>query len=148
MKNSTPILVLAGAILLFSTSVTAGVHTDELSKCLVDNSTPSDKILLMKWLFASISLHPDIKPMASVSQEDIDGLNKELAELFVKLLTKNCKEQTKKAIVNEGEISIAASFNAFSQIAAKELFSHPAVMAGMARMANTVELNKLEELLE
>jgi hypothetical protein len=147
MKRFSIYSVVAGIVFLFSSIVSAGVYTDDLSRCLVESSTSSDKIVLVKWMFTSMSLHPAVKSMASVSAKQLDNSNKETADLFVKLLTKTCKDQTVKAIKYEGEVAIHSSFNVFGQVAAKELFSNPDVAAGMSGLEKHLDGNKIKEAL-
>jgi len=90
MKKHSICSIIAGFMFLFSSSVNAGMFSDDLSRCLVESSTSSDKLILVKWMFIAISLHPAVKSMVSVSAEQLDNSNKEIADLFVKLLTETC----------------------------------------------------------
>ncbi len=142
-------LIIAGVMLLFSSGANAGVYSDDLSRCLVESSTPSDKMVLVKWMFTAMSLHPAVKSIASVSKKQLDISNKETGDLLVKLLTISCKEQAIKAIKYEGAAALHSSFNVFGQVAAKELFSNPDVAAGMAglnKYMNSEEINKALEI--
>jgi len=142
-------LIIVGIIFLFFSGANAGVYSDDLSRCLIESSTPSDKMVLVKWMFTAMSLHPAVKSIASVSTKQIDNANKETADLFIKLLTRSCKEQAIKAIKYEGAVALQSSFGVFGQVAAKELFSNPDVAAGMAglnKYMNTKEINKTLEV--
>ncbi|PIR01234.1 MAG: hypothetical protein COV66_02125 [Nitrospinae bacterium CG11_big_fil_rev_8_21_14_0_20_45_15] len=122
-------------IILFnisSSNVIAGPYTDELSKCLVETTTQRDRDVLVKWMFLSFSLHPQLKSMALISDEQRDEGNKNMAGLFTKLLTQTCKEETLKAVTNEGTASLETSFNILGQVAGRELFSDIEVNKGMA----------------
>jgi len=147
MKKLSIYSVIAGVIVLFSSGLNAGVYSDDLSRCLVESSTCSDKLVLVKWMFTAMSLHPAVKSMASVSAEQRDNSNKEVADLFVRLVTETCKDQTLKAIKYEGTVAIGSSFNVFGQVAAKELFSHPDVAAGMADLNKYMDPEKIRKAL-
>jgi hypothetical protein len=147
MKKRAIYPVIAGVIFLFSSSVNAGVYSDDLSRCLVESSTSSDKLSLVKWMFTAMSLHPAVKSMASVSAKQLDNSNKEAADLFVKLLTVTCKDPAIKAIKYEGEVAIQSSFSVFGRVAAKELFSNPDVAAGMAGLEKYMDAEKIKESL-
>lgn len=132
-------------MLLFSSGVNAGMYTDDLSRCLVESTTTADKLTLVKWLFAAMSLHPAVKSLASVSEKQIDNANRETARLFMKLLTDTCKAPAVKAVKYEGQVAIQSSFQAFGQVAAGELFSNPNVAAGMGGLKNYLDENKLNQ---
>ena len=118
MKRCLVVSIIAGIIFSFSSRSNAGIYSDDLARCLVESSTPSDKIILVKWMFTPMSLHPAVKSIASVSDEQVDKSNKEAADTIVKLITETCKDQTVKAIKYEGEAAIRSSFNVFGNVAA------------------------------
>lgn len=128
----------------FSLSAQAGVYSDDLSRCLVESSTEKDKALLVKWMFTSMALHPDVASMANVTQAQRDAANKDAADMFARLMTMTCLEQSKKAIQYEGAAAVEQGFNAFGQVAGKELFAHPNVAQALAALQNHIDTKKLE----
>lgn len=132
---------------LISGVSTAGVYTDDLSRCLVDSSTPSDKTTLVKWMFTSMALHPDVKPMSAVTPEQRDLANKAVADMFMKLMTETCLEQSKKAIQYEGEFAIQQGFTILGQVAGKELFANPNVAQALSGLGKHIDGKKLASAL-
>lgn len=132
---------------LFSSNVNAGAYSDDLSRCLVESSSSADKPVLVKWMFTAMSLHPAVKSIASVSAQQVDISNREVANLFVKLVTETCKDQTIKAIKYEGNVALQSSFSILGQVAAKELFSNPDVAAGMAALEKYMDTEKIKKIL-
>lgn len=133
---------------LFMThAVYAGPYTDDLSKCIVESTTTEDRTELVKWMFTAMSLHPAVKQVASVSTEQIDEANKQIAALVVKLLTKTCNKQARAAIKYEGQIAIQSSFEILGQVAAKELFANKDVAAGLVGLGKNIDKKKLDDSL-
>jgi hypothetical protein len=124
------------------------VYTDTLSKCLVESTTTKDRNNLVRWVFAAASQHPAVKDMSAVTDEQLDQANKQLAELFIKLLTESCVEETKKAIAYEGTGTLPASFETLGRVAGVELFSSPEVNACMAGMQKHLDKEKLNTVLK
>ncbi|MGZ8993582.1 MAG: hypothetical protein ACXW16_06150 [Burkholderiaceae bacterium] len=122
-----------------STGAEAGPYADDLGKCLVKSTTSADKRALVKWMFATASLHPDIQPIAAVSAQQRDSLNKAIGALFDRLLTQTCSQQAIQAFNFEGGSTIEYSFQILGQVAARELFADSAVVAGMANMTKHAE---------
>lgn len=147
MKRMSIYSAMAGAMIVFSSSVNAGVYTDDLSRCLVESSTSANKLSFVKWMFIAISLHPAVKSMSSVSANQVDNSNKEVADIYTRLLTVACKDQAVKAIKYESTSAIQSSFTVFGQVAAKELFSNPAVAAGMSGLQKYFDTKKLNATL-
>lgn len=124
----------------------AGIYADEMAKCLVRSTSPADRNGLVKWLFASAVLHPEIKSIANVSKEQRDILNRSTARLFERLLTESCRAETQKAFKYEGPSTFEASFNVLGQVAGRELFTDPNVAQSMSGLLNYVDKSKLDAL--
>ena len=139
------ISLVAGSLLLFSGAVNAGVYTDDLSRCLIESSTPEDKITLVKWMFTAMSLHPAVASLSNVTPQQRDDSNRDVANLFVKLLTQTCKDQANRAMQYEGQLALQSSFNVLGQVAGKELFMNPNVAAGMAGLERHLDKDKINK---
>jgi hypothetical protein len=145
-----PIFAAFGAIafaLLLPPSAQAGVYTDDLTKCLVSSTTDTERNTLVKWIFAVMSSHPEVKSIAAVSDAKIDVLNKDAAALFMKLLTESCRAKTEQALKYEGSSAIGASFQVLGQVAGRELFASPAVAKNMAGMQKYIDEKKIQGLM-
>jgi hypothetical protein len=126
----------------------AGPYTDELSKCLVRSTTTSDKTLLVKWIFSTMALHPDVKGLATVSDAQRIELNETTARLFERLLTNACLSETREALKYEGQSAIEASFGVLGQVASRELFANQSVASGLAEFAKYFDEERLRKDLE
>jgi hypothetical protein len=129
-----------------SGAASAGVYTDQLSKCLVDSTTTEDRTMLVKWLFTAASVHPAISSLSTVNAEDRDAANQVIADLFVKLLTESCRDMAKTALKFEGAVTIQQSFQVLGQVAGMELFANPQVAAVMADLDKHFDPAKLNAL--
>jgi len=147
MKRIVIVVTLALCLpLLSSPSAVAGVYADELAKCLVRSTTDADKTYLVRWLFASVSTHPAVRSIASVSDAERTKLNRNAAKLFERLITESCKTQTQEAVKYEGPATLQSSFEVLGQVAGRGLLSDPAVSRSMAEFANYLDKQKLENV--
>jgi hypothetical protein len=105
-----------------------------------------DHVVLVRWMFVAISRHPAVTSIATVSDEQVDSANKQMAELFTRLLTVTCRDQAKLALKNEGEFAMQQAFQKLGQQAGLEIFVNPDVAKGMAGMSKYFDQKKLEEL--
>ena len=135
------------ALTLLAPLAHAGRYADTLSECLVQLSTDDDKLKLVTWMFTAMSLHPAVAQVAQVSTAARDTANKDMAELLVDLLEQRCFDQAKAAIENEGPLALQTSFAVLGQVAATELFSNPAVAAGLANLDEFLDTDELEKRL-
>jgi hypothetical protein len=104
----------------------AGVFSDDLTKCVVASATADDRNALMQWLFAAMAANQAIEPMAKVSQEQRDGLNRKFTDITERLLLADCHSQTLTAVRNEGAGVIEAAFRVLGEVAIRGLMSDPA----------------------
>lgn len=141
--------VAAFALLLGVQGAYAGVYTDDLSKCLVKNSTNDDKVTLVQWMFSAISLHPAVRPFSSFTPAQRDHLNEQTADLFSRLLTVDCRKQAIDALKYEGSAALGSSFQVLGQVAARSLMTDPDVAKAMGGVGSYFEKDQnLKALLK
>ena len=136
------------ALLLGTSSAKAGPYADELSKCLISSTTDADKSLLVKWIFSAISLNKEVASFVNIPQEVRTKLDKDTAEIYMRLMTDSCKSQTHEAFKYEGQPAITSAFQLLGQVASQGMFNDPAVAAGMEGLMNFFDLDKLNKVLE
>ncbi len=127
---------------------TAGVYTDELAKCLVENTSDDDKIALAKWIFTVISVHPSAKTIATISDSDRTAVAQNTGAIFEELLADSCASQTTKAIKYEGNGALEASFKVLGEIAMNTLLTDAAVAAESQNFVKFVDEAKLQAVFE
>lgn len=140
----TTLIVIATCVI--SINAYAGVYANELSKCLVESTSVRDKTVLIQWTFSSLSHHPNIKQISSVSKTQSEQINRKIANLFTKLITKACSSETRKAFEYEGELALEKSFEFLGKIAGKELFLDPRVEKESSSFKKYLNESKFEHL--
>lgn len=137
----TPVLFL----LLAATPppASAGVYTDDLSRCLVSRTTPAQKDILVNWIFSAMSRNPSVAPYVSIPDAKRKQFNIEMAGLFQSLMTVTCKQEMQLAVKYEGKEAIASGFNTLGQVAGRELFLSPAVAKEMSALDKYLDKDKL-----
>ena len=146
MRHRTILYLVA--ILAFATLANAGPFADSLGKCLVTSTTNAEKTMLVQWVFATISLHPGVQSLASVTPERRTQANKDAAHLFERLLTEACRTETIQAVKYEGTQTIEMSFGLLGQEAMRELFNEPKVAAGLEEFAKNIDPAKMKPVLD
>lgn len=145
--KATAIGTVFSLVLLAAQSASAGPYSDEMAKCLVASTSEADKNFLVKWMFAAAALHPAVKSISSVTDAQRNELNVKTAKLFERLLTESCKSQVQTAIKYEGQSTIESAFQVLGQVAARGLFSDPAVNGFIAQLGNHIDPKKMESVL-
>lgn len=148
MRKLSIITILSAAGILACSSAHAGVYSDALGVCLVKSTTASDRTNLVRWVFSSIALHPDIRAMSSITVAQRADIDKTAGGLYERLLTVDCRAETIAAVKNEGSAGLEAGFNTLGQVAMRGLFSASEVTAGMAGLTANVDSAKLTTMFK
>lgn len=126
----------------------AGPYADQLGRCLVESTSQRDRVDLVRWMFSAAALHPAVKPISSVTEEQLEDASKTTAKLFMQLLTETCRAETKDALQYEGASTIETAFSVLGQVAGREMFSSPEVAQGLALLEKYVDSEALEAIAE
>jgi hypothetical protein len=73
--------IVLSASFLLAPQARAGEAGEALSKCLSDATTPDDRRALVRWIFAAIAAHPDLKEFTTIGTEGFQAAFKTLGEL-------------------------------------------------------------------
>lgn len=139
-------LLLSLAILAPQAAM-ASPTSDALGECLKDNTSGKERKDLARWVFISMSAHPDIRSLASVSNAAHAESDKQMGTLLTRLLSESCAKQTRAAIEAEGQQGMFASFKTLGEVAMFELMSNPEVNKAISSYVQYVDTKKLEQVL-
>ncbi len=140
--------VLASLLSSFAVQpAAAGVYSDDLSKCLVAQTSDADRATFMRWFFGAMSVSPTVKDLAAINEDENRKSIAATADLFEVLLTERCRKESIAAIKYEGASAIEASFNMLGQIASLGLMSNPAVQAELKKLGDEFDNEKLMEMI-
>jgi hypothetical protein len=112
----------------------ASVFTDDLSRCLVIKTSESDKLTLVRWIFSAIAGADGVKDLTKVNEQQRETLARESAEIFTRLITKDCRTETGAAIKNDGAKAVETSFGVLGEIAMQGLMGDESVVKNMGRV--------------
>jgi hypothetical protein len=146
MKNRVLGATALAAAALFSPSALAGVYADDATRCLVKSMTSEDQLVLVKWIFVGMSVHPAIKQYSSVTPDQRSQADKDMSTLVRKLLMQSCRTVTVDAMKYEGGGFLEQSFGALGQIAMGGLMTNPDVAKGLSSWATPEDIQAFNTL--
>lgn len=139
------ILALVMALGLGGTAA-AGVHGDDLTRCLINKTSVEDRQDFMSFVFIAIAQHPAVRPYAQTTPEQLDHLQGRAAGVLERSLTELCRAEAISALRYEGTGVIPTAFEAFGQAATNGLLTNPAVDLAFEGMGEKLSVEKLEAL--
>lgn len=131
MNTAAPALALALS-LAAAAPATAGLYSDDLARCLVSATSTGDKLSLIRWVVVQITKHPDVGDLSHITPAQGKTADMEVARLFERLITDNCRDPSKAAFRYEGRDAFKASFEVLGTVAMQELVAHKDVDAGFS----------------
>tara|TARA_A100001388_G_C28574140_1_gene405712 strand:- start:263 stop:712 length:450 start_codon:yes stop_codon:yes gene_type:complete len=123
-----------------------GPFGDDMSKCLVMASTSKDNILLGRWLVRVYGEHSGSKDLTNLSDYKKEQIDKDVARLLTRLLSEDCKVETKKALKFEGDIVMFNAFRVLGEVAGQELIEDKNVSNAINKFTEYVDYEKLKYL--
>ena len=126
----------------------AGPYTDKLSTCLVLSTGDADKFKLANWVFRVMSEHPHIKNsignVYSPNQQTLADV--QAAELFMRLLSKDCINESREAFRYESD-AWATAFETLGEQAFTVMMTNAEVTSGLEKFIEYVDMEKLRRVL-
>lgn len=145
------VMAAATAAALLGTALpvpaSAGIYTDDMTRCLVRATAGPDQEVLMRWIFTIFAASPVTGNLANVTPAQRDASHEAAARLMQRLVLVDCKTETVAALKYEGSSAFEASFGALGQVAVRGLMTDPSVGAEMQRFATHIDAQKMEALL-
>ncbi len=90
--------------------------------------------------------HPAVAGMSTLTPAQDQQLNLQAAHLFERLMLVDCRPQIVAALKNEGQTAMETGFRVLGEVAARGLFSDPAINAQTQAMGKMVDPTKMAEL--
>ena len=124
----------------------AGPFADEMAKCLVTSTNKRDRTKLVMWFFRVFGDHPEVSYMVDISDKEKKVIDKDVANIFTRLLSEDCIDETKKALDYEGDNVMFNAFEILGQVAAEGFNANPDVMKSINKFVELIDYEKLDYL--
>ncbi len=116
---------------------------EALTQCLMKSTSPNDKRVLVKWVFAVIAQHPDIASMTQIDAAQRSAIDRDAAKVLEQLLADQCAGPLRTAMKQSGTDAIGKSFQALGTSAATDMLQNPQVVASGAGLMKHLDMQRL-----
>ncbi len=141
------VFTLATLASIFSVPAQAGVYTDDLGKCIVDKTSPTDRTALVQWLFGVLAASPDVAALSKVTSADRARMNVTTAQMFERLVVTDCRDRTVKAVKYDGAGAIQEAFGLLGKVAMADMTTQPQIAAEFERLNSALDLEKVKAVM-
>jgi hypothetical protein len=138
--------ILPALALGFTTPAVAGPYSDDLAKCLVSHASTADHEALVRWMFAALAAGPAVRDIARATPEQRAAISMTAGQMFTRLVTKDCHNETVAALKYEGATAIELGFSTLGNVAARDMMGDPAVQAEMGSLDKGMDRAALDAI--
>ena len=126
----------------------AGPFGDEMARCLVSSTSNRDRNKLIKWIFRVYGDHPEVSYMVDLSDREKNIIDKDVADIFTRLLSEDCIDETKKVKKYEGDDALVTAFEVLGKVAANGISKNPNVERSISKFTELIDIKKVDYLDE
>lgn len=147
MKKRLAALLLAVGIPAIPARAMPDSSGHVLAQCLAASTTERDRGVLIRWMFMAMARHAAVEDVARVTKQDRESVNREMARLFDRLLSEDCREQAVAAMRENPSTTLGSAFGVLGEIAGQEIFVDPAVNEELMLLVDYLDVDALTEEL-
>ncbi|TCM21969.1 hypothetical protein EDF56_101646 [Novosphingobium sp. PhB165] len=103
----------------------------KLGECFVMKSTGEDRVAFARWFVAALGSAPQVADIAKIDPAQKDGLDRQVATIFTRLIAVDCAEQARPLYQVHSSAGFSTAGEALGRIAMQELMSNPDASAKM-----------------
>ena len=140
--------VLAAPVAAQSLVAAPTENSARLGQCLVDNSTGRDRTIVARWMGASLAASPRMEGLIALDKNAKVEADKAMAQLFTRLLTKDCEDEARAVLAERSPHSMQAAGGRLGEIAMRELMMDPVAMQALTAYAQYVDPAAIASLSE
>ncbi len=118
-----------------------------LGDCLVNAVSNDDKRALVKWIFAMLARHPDVKPLSDIDAAQDQKIVRDAGAVFETLMADRCAVQLRAAVRKSGTDAVGKSFERLGETAMGALLQDPSVMAGVSELMQHTDTARIERAI-
>jgi hypothetical protein len=123
-------------------------QSEALGQCVVMSTTGKDRLVAIRWMATAIGSANVMKDAVTVDAAAKDTYDREVAALFSRLLTVDCRDEAKPLVKANDSAGLQAGFGALGRIAMMELMADPSVLSSLTAYVKYADLAAVAELSE
>lgn len=145
MRHTFTALTLGLALCASASAQNAG---DTLAACLKQHTTAADRQAMARWVFVTLSSHPDLTPYASAqASQETPRIQGQMAQTLTRLVTENCARETKQALRQGGPAHIQKALTGVARQSLTDLVAHPSVATHLGGTVGQIDPSQWARLL-
>lgn len=117
----------------------------ELGTCFIDSLTGKERKELVKWMYFSMSAHPELKPHTNISLEDRQDSHQTIAKLITRLFVEDCPNEARAARKTDPQ-ALKKAFELVGKVAIQDMLTDKAVRAAVNDYTRFLDREKIKSV--
>ncbi len=137
------VILITLCLTAFSANANAQTAVEQLSECLIMQSTGADRVVFVRWTVLGLASHPAIARDVNMRPQALDEASKSLAALVIDLTSRRCRSET-KAVIKETNVvkAFEIAFSAFGNRATLDMFNDSNVKEALEKYLHYIDKDK------
>ena len=115
----------------------------DLSTCFIDSLTGKERKELVKWIYFSMSAHPELESYANISRGNRQNSDKTVGNLITRLFSEDCPNEAKAALKTDPQ-ALKNAFEMIGKVAIQDILSDKKVRASVNNYGRFVDQEKIK----
>jgi hypothetical protein len=131
-----------------SSAQTKSTAVEALSQCLVGETKGRDRILIARWIGSALASAPQLEGLVTIEPAEREGVNREMAGLFTRLLTQDCPDEARPLFATGNTEAFGLAFQTLGEVAMQELMADPVASAAIGSFTTYLKQEEFEDLFK
>jgi len=118
-----------------------------LNSCIALSIDANDSRLLAKWFYLIVSGQPDVASMVNVDPKVRDRIQRDVAQVFERVLHKDCSPQLVAASNESGEEVVGEAFGVLVDIGGELFADNRSIESGLEATMKRIDFEKIGLLM-
>jgi hypothetical protein len=115
-----------------------------LGKCIVGSLSAKDRSDLARWVFLSMSTHPDMRQFSNASAESREDTSRAVGVLFTRLMTRDCAGEMQEAARAGAPPVVPSAIQFLTQIGVQELMTSRDVLNTLSSFSRFADKERID----
>ncbi|MBU2966177.1 hypothetical protein Q4508_19855 [Amphritea sp. 2_MG-2023] len=133
--------VLCSLTIAAMVSLPLKASAQDLGTCFIDSLTGKERKELVKWMYFSMSAHPELEPHANISLDDLQGSHQTIAKLITRLFPNEARAARKA-----DPQALKKALKLVGKVAMQDILTDKAVRAAVNDYTRFVDQEKIKDV--
>jgi len=125
------------------TCLPLSASAQDLNTCFIDSLNGKDRKELVKWIYFSMSAHPELESYTNIPTADMQNSYQRIGDLFTRLFVEDCPNEA-RAVRQADPQGLKKAFEVVVKIAIRDMLIEKGVRTAVNNYSSFVDQEKIK----